>query len=125
MFRHQTLLGISLIIGTLLVSGCSTKKPKSSPKVTHKIEVPKEQKAQNATKNSLDKNTKIADEITKTEETINALEKKINATPLGTERAKLVISKTQLEEKIVSLQNQQIENAKAFKVSKQQEKTPQ
>jgi hypothetical protein len=58
--------------------------------------------------------------ISNKEDKISILEKKINETVLGTDRAKLVNSKAQLEGKIVSLQDQQIQNAKASRISKQQ-----
>ena len=120
MNKHHTIIGISLLVGTFFVSGCNVKEPQIPKKATQKSEQPKEQITKDPAKSFSDKHSQISTDISKTEEKIDSLEKKISETPLGTERAKLVKSRTQLEKKIVSLKSQQIENAKASRASKLQ-----
>lgn len=110
MIRYYTLLGISFLTATLFVSGCSTKETKATLK-TPKTET---------SKTIFDKNTKIATDIAKTEKELNLLETKINETPVGKQRIELIQKKTLLKEKILSLREKQIQNAKAFQTSKQQ-----
>jgi len=109
MIRYYTLLGISFLSVTLLISGCSTKEAQSTLK-TPQTET---------SKNIFDKNTKIATDISKIEEELNALEKQISQTPIGKQRVKLIQKKKLLKEKILSLHEQQIQNAKAFRKTKQ------
>jgi hypothetical protein len=119
--KHYTLLGISLFLSTLFLTACSLKNPDVSETTEHQSSLAKQQESQGISKYVFDNNTKLATKIFNLEKKIVLLEKKINETPRGADRAKLVKSKSQLDEKIVLLRKQQIENAKAFQASNQQE----
>jgi outer membrane murein-binding lipoprotein Lpp len=111
MTKRYTLLLISLFLSTLFIAGCSSNKPKVSPQQTQ----------HNAAKNVFNKNTKLAIDIADLEKRLDALQKEVNDTPHGKDRAKLVKKISQIETEIVSLRNKQINNAKEFTNSKHKE----
>jgi outer membrane murein-binding lipoprotein Lpp len=121
MITRYTLLGISLFLGAQLITGCSQKNPQLSKRIEPTNEHVKQKESPTSGKQVFDTNTKIATEISNLEKKIVALEKEISQTPLGTQRAKLVKDRSQLEEKVLTLRSQQIDNAKTFKISKQKE----
>lgn len=112
------LLSTTLLAGTLLITGCSCQK----------ADAPDEKKPQTfekkndfsfSAKEVTKKNMNLVNEISTLEAEIAVLEKKINETNPGVDRAKIVKNKVQLEKKVEEIRNQQIDNAKAFQVSQQ------
>lgn len=119
MKNRYKLLATTLFVSTLLTTGCS----QQDSRVQHEKE---EQSLQNkkdlnvSAKEVTEKNAILVNEISALETEINVLEEKINQTNLGVEKANLVKEKVKLQTKIEEIKNEQIDNAKAFKVSQQQ-----
>ncbi len=121
MIKRYTLLSISLFLTTLFMAGCSLSSQKAPEQTQPANEPPKKLEPLDSAQNVVDKNTKIATEISEIETKIALLEKEISQMSPGADRAKLVKNKSQLEQKVDTLRNRQVDNAKEFKTSKQQE----
>lgn len=123
MIKPYIFLGIPLLLSALLTAGCSLNTHQAEKQTPPTNETPEKVKPLDTAKNVVDKNTKIAAEITATETKIAALESEIAQTAPGAERAKLVKRKSRLEEQVKTLRERQIGNAKAYKNAKQREVT--
>jgi septal ring factor EnvC (AmiA/AmiB activator) len=118
MTNRSKLLTATLLLGALFTTGCSTHKAKTPHKKIIKTTDEKKDTVISS-KESIDKNANLLNKILLIEEKIATLEKQIAQTTPGAERAKMVTQKAKLEQEVEALKNKQIQNAKAFKDSRQ------
>ncbi|QFR49768.1 hypothetical protein FJR48_08510 [Sulfurimonas lithotrophica] len=117
MKTRYKLITTTLVVGTLLNTGCSIKDTKSTDKKAQ--EVIKKKDSDISAKEVIKRNTSLEKEISSTKTEITSLEKKIKETNPGKKRVKIVKKKAELEKRIENLQNKQVDNAKAFQLSQQ------
>ncbi|MBU1643199.1 hypothetical protein KKE54_07535 [bacterium] len=120
MLKHKAPFLAMLLISSAMVTGCSSHKavPASQTETTRSIEKEKPVTSISvpaAAKEVTAKNTKLASNIADAQAKMAQLDAKIEQTPPGAEKAKLVKEEIVLEKHIEALRGKQIDNAKVYK----------